>query len=127
MASGRQTNYTMVDPRKLEREIKNLHREPFKEVLQEWMEYRPKGLSVKRASENDPFKWVQGVQALAQLSGYHQKQTIEHTGEVLHRVQALSDVELQSQLEELQRELEAQKAIPGEFEEDETDSRGNMS
>lgn len=79
---------------------------------------RPKGLSLKRAAENNPLAWASSLKSIAQLAGYHDKHEVEHSGEVLHKVQSMSDVELQSQLADLQRELEAQKAITTEYEEE---------
>ena len=117
MARQSNKNRYLVDPKKLEASIRNLHRGPFQDILTEFLERRPSGLSLKRFAEEYPDRWVGAIDKIAQLSGYHPKIEHEHTGEIAHRVTAMSDVELQMQLTEVNRKIDQLQAIPGSFEE----------
>ncbi len=75
-------------------------REPFREILEIFLDAAPTAEEVAVAARRAPDRYVQAVTMLAKLGGYHEKMAVDHshTLNVVELMQ-LSDAELSNRLQ----------------------------
>src|ERR1051326_4020694 len=92
-----------LTPAEIAAAIEENRREPFKEILGDFVNNAPDGPSVAEFAKKAPDRWMQATTMAAKLAGYNDK--VEITGTIQHLHQ-LSDADLLRRL----RELEATNA-----------------
>jgi hypothetical protein len=94
-------------------ELGALSRAPFRRILEDFLAAAPSTQAVAKAATKSPDRWAQSLSIIAKLGGYHEKLEIEGTA----RIHALSDVEIEQEVERLvQAELARRgepQAVPG--------------
>lgn len=80
----------------IEAELENLSRNPFKRVLQGFLEGAPASRDIAKLSEKSPDRWAQAVAITAKLAGYNDKLEIE-----AKRTDQLSDADIDRKINEL--------------------------
>lgn len=85
-------------------ELKRYSRDPFSELLAEWIKAAPDFEDVKRFAQMNPDKWVNAVHHLSSMSGYSDKRETEMN--VNLNVRQMSDSQLEDQLVEIRRQLD---------------------
>ncbi len=73
-------------------------REPFRELLEVFLNAAPTSEEVAEVARRAPDRYVQGVTMLAKLSGFHEKTQIDHT-HIVMELAGLSDAELSDRLQ----------------------------
>ncbi len=76
-------------------------REPFREILEIFLDAAPNAEEVAVAARRAPDRYVQAVTMLAKLGGYHEKMQVDHNHS--HKVMALmqlSDSQLMARLQD---------------------------
>ncbi len=73
-------------------------REPFREILEIFLQAAPTADEVAVAARRGPDRYVQALTMLAKLGGYHEKMRVDHTHIVMELTQ-LSDADLAERLQ----------------------------
>ncbi len=75
-------------------------REPFRELLEVFLEAAPTSEEVAEVARRAPDRYVQGVTMLAKLSGFHEKSHVDHSHtHAMIELTTLSDAELSNRLQ----------------------------
>ena len=91
-----------ADAAALERAIARVDREPFRRLLAAFLQGAPRALDVRAQAERYPDRYVQALTQLARLAGYRDTHV---SVSVTADLSALSDVELEARVRELERQL----------------------
>ena len=86
--------------------LKACSREPFRELLELFLQAAPTAEEVAEVARRAPDRYVQGITMLAKLSGFHEKMQVDHKH--THKVMALmqlSDSELMGRLQDVLEQL----------------------
>jgi hypothetical protein len=87
-------------------EIAALSRAPFRRILSRYVEAAPNLDALAAQANRNPDRWAQGLAIAGRLAGYTEKLEIEGTVDV-HHLHRLSDMELDAELQALERKLDA--------------------
>jgi len=90
--------------------LKQMSRDPFKDILAEFLGTRPTKKSLKDFAQAHPDRWAQAVTLFARMSGFADKTIVEHDFYV--HILEISDAELLILHHKLSRELDY---IEGDF------------
>lgn len=71
-----------------------MSRQPFQEVLAEFLRCAPTASAILDAARKSPDRWTQALSILARLAGYHEKLEIEG----IARVTTMSDSEIDARI-----------------------------
>jgi hypothetical protein len=89
-------------------ELGALSRAPFRRILEDFLAAAPSTQAVAKAATKSPDRWAQSLSIIAKLGGYHEKLEIEGTA----RIHALSDVEIEQEVERLVQAELARRTDP---------------
>ena len=81
-------------------------REPFVDVLAQFMTAVPDPEAIKAFAEKHPDRWAQAAAAFGRLAGYHQKLEVDTS--LGKAVSQMSDMELMERFQEAQAQLAGQ-------------------
>ena len=97
----------LPDSEKLAREIRNLSRNPFQELLSSlWLTNSPTSGAIRKLSQKSPHLYIQSLTQLANLSGYSQLNSNLDLS-LSASIGELSDSDLNKRILELQQSLNA--------------------
>ena len=82
-------------------ELSAYSRNPFMEVLAEFLSEAPTPEAIKSFANAHPDKWASAIKQIGVIAGYTEK--IEYQGNILVEVRGLSDSQLEARLHELER------------------------
>jgi hypothetical protein len=82
-----------------------LSREPFREVLADLLHCKPDLESLKEYANRSPDRWAQAVAIFSRISGYQDKQVIEHEHNFYVHLREMSDAELKLEVSKRFREM----------------------
>lgn len=99
--------------KRYEAEVDRLNRQPFREILAQFLACAPEPEAIMEHARKSPDRWAQAVSILAKASGFHDK--IEHEHNVFVNIQNMSDAELELEARKGAKELlDGRKVIEGE-------------
>lgn len=102
------------DEEELRRSLQRYNRQPFVDLLSEWLQCAPSPERVREFAEKNPEKYIQAVSQLARLGGFTEK--TESQVSVNVRVEELSDSQLEEHLRSIQSRLvELEKKEDGSY------------
>lgn len=87
--------------------LHTLSREPFQALLADVLESGPSREEIRAAAKKAPDRWGQLVAIFARLSGYAERQEVNHSHRHLHLIASMSDAELLAELCQADAELAA--------------------
>lgn len=82
-----------------------LSREPFREILADLLDCKPDLESLHEYANKSPDRWAQAVAIFSRISGYQDKQVIEHEHNFYVHLREMSDVELKLEVSKRFREM----------------------
>ena len=94
----------------VQKALKEMSREPFKDVLAELLGSRPTKKSLKEFADAHPDRWAQAVTLFARMGGFSDKTVVEYN--FYHHILQAPDSELLILRDKLSRELDY---IEGDF------------
>ena len=85
--------------------IQALDQQPFREEAAKWLGLGPSDEAIRGLAEKDPTRWMAGLNLMARLGGFHEKQLAIREANITVNVAAMSDAEIALRLEQLQAEV----------------------
>ena len=82
-----------------------LSREPFRQVLELFLQAAPDADSVAEFARRNPERWAQAVTMIGKLSGFHERMQVDHEHRHLLAIHEMSDMELMQRLRDVMKEL----------------------
>lgn len=107
--TDKNTNYNYPSKRakydtdSLRAALQRYNREPFIDLLTEWLQHAPSPDKIQEFADKNPDKYMMALSHIAKLSGFTEKQESEVNVNV--RVHELSDSQLEDQLANLHNQL----------------------
>lgn len=102
-------NAPRYDPVDVAAKIAALSRSPFRDKVVQFLVNGPSDGAIACLAERNPDRWAQALAIVARLGGFNEHLTIE--GTLTHRIEALSDVELDAEITALRHRLEASSNV----------------
>jgi hypothetical protein len=97
-----------LDQNEVREQIENLSRRPFRTVLARLLDNAPSDEAIAGQAERNPDRWAQTVALIARLGGFNEKLEVE--GSITHKINELSDAELEAQLAQYQVQMDMQSS-----------------
>ncbi len=82
-----------------------LSREPFRQVLELFLQAAPDVDDIAEFAKRYPDRWAQAVTMIGKLSGYHERMHVDHEHRHLVAIHEMSDMELMQRLHEVMQKL----------------------
>ena len=82
-----------------------LSREPFRQVLELFLQAAPDVDSVAQFARRNPERWAQALTMIGKLSGFHERMEVSHEHRHLLAIHEMSDMELMQRLHEVMKQL----------------------
>ncbi len=80
-------------------------REPFRQVLELFLQAAPDVDDIAEFARRYPDRWAQAVTMIGKLSGFHERMQVDHEHRHLLEIHELSDMELMQRLHEVMKKL----------------------
>ncbi len=82
-----------------------LSREPFRQVLELFLQAAPDVDSVAEFAKRYPDRWAQALIMIGKLSGFHERMQVDHEHRHLVAIHEMSDMELMQRLHKVMKQL----------------------
>lgn len=102
MSKSRQ-NMALFDANTLRHELAALSRQPFVEVLAQFLECHPTPAAIQAFAEEHPDRWAQALKSLAHLSGFAEQREV--FANILVETREMGDAQLNDELKKAQAKL----------------------
>ncbi len=80
-------------------------REPFRQVLERFLEAAPDVDDIAEFAKRYPDRWAQALIMIGKLSGFHERMEVSHEHRHLLAIHEMSDMELMQRLQEVMKQL----------------------
>lgn len=98
-----------LDPETVRAQLDCLSRQPFRDLLARFLLAAPSAGAIVEQAEKHPDRWAQSTAIVGRLAGFTEKLEVE--GTLTHKIQDLSDVQLQARLAALTAQLDMQSRM----------------
>ncbi len=82
-----------------------LSREPFRQVLEQFLAAAPPVDDIAEFARRYPDRWAQALIMIGKLSGFHERMQVDHEHRHLLEIHEMSDMELMQRLYEVMKKL----------------------